>query len=146
MKKSIVDKSLSYLENRLRVSKLQNGVLVQGDAHNGNILQVERSFESERMFKFIDPDGLIAEPAYDLGVLMREWVYELVVNPVEIGYKRSIFLGELTNVEPMSIREWGYIQAVATGLLLIKIGKKPQGMQLLDIAFEWNYGFQNETY
>jgi len=118
-------------------------VLVHGDAHNGNILQVETS--SERMFKFIDPDGLIAEPAYDLGVLMREGVDELVVNPVELGYKRSIFLGELTNVEQMSIREWGYIQAVATGLLLIKIGEKSQGIQLLDIASEWNYGFQNET-
>jgi streptomycin 6-kinase len=122
---------------------LQNEVLVHGDAHNGNILQVETS--SERMFKFIDPDGLIAEPAYDLGVLMREGVDELVVNPVELGYKRSIFLGELTNVEQMSIREWGYIQAVATGLLLIKIGEKSQGIQLLDIASEWNYGFQNET-
>lgn len=144
--KSIVDKSLSYLENRLRVAELQNGVLVHGDAHNGNILQVETSSESESMFKFIDPDGLIAEPAYDLGVLMREWADELILNPVESGYKRSIFLGELTNVEPMSIREWGYIQAVATGLLLMKIGEKPQGMQLLDIASEWSYGFQSEPY
>lgn len=144
--KNIIDKSLSYLENRSSVLELQNEVLVHGDAHNGNILQVETSSDSESMFKFIDPDGLIAEPAYDLGVLMREWADELVVNPVEIGYKRSIFLGELTNVEPVSIREWGYIQVVATGLLLIKIGEKTQGMQLLDIAFEWNYGFQNDTY
>lgn len=139
--KSIIDKSLIFLEKRSKVAELKNGVLVHGDAHNGNILQVEVS--SEKRFKFIDPDGLIAEPAYDLGVLMREWVDELANNPVEIGYKRSIFLGELTDTEPMAIREWGYIQAVATGLLLMEIDEKYQGLQLLDIASEWCRGYKN---
>lgn len=138
--KSIIDKSLNYLENRSRAAELQNGVLVHGDAHNDNILQVEPSSVSS--FKFIDPDGLIAEPAYDLGVLMREWTDELTVNPVEIGYERSVFLGELTDVEPLSIREWGYIQAVATGLLLMEIGQEYQGLQLLDIASEWCRGYK----
>lgn len=65
----------------------------------------------------IDPDGLIGEPSYDLGVLMREWLDELIEDPLEIGKKRCALLGQLTDVDTQGIWEWGYIQSVSTGLL-----------------------------
>jgi streptomycin 6-kinase len=40
-------------------------VLVHGDVHQLNALQHDGGF------KLIDPDGLLAEAEYDLGVLMR---------------------------------------------------------------------------
>lgn len=57
-------------------------------SHNANILQDLFSGE----FKFIDPDGIICEPAYDLGILMREWADELMDNPIKSGEKRCELL------------------------------------------------------
>jgi len=41
-------------------------VLVHGDVHEWNAL------EADGGFKLVDPDGLLAEPEYDLGIIMRE--------------------------------------------------------------------------
>ena len=40
--------------------------LVHGDVHQWNAL------EADGGFKLVDPDGLLAEPEYDLGIIMRE--------------------------------------------------------------------------
>jgi streptomycin 6-kinase len=45
----------------------ERAVLVHGDVHEWNALQAPGGG-----FKLVDPDGLVAEPEYDLGVLMRE--------------------------------------------------------------------------
>ena len=51
----------------------ERSVLVHGDVHQWNTL------EAGGGFKLVDPDGLLAEPEYDLGVMMRE-------DPVELLY------------------------------------------------------------
>ncbi len=45
----------------------ERAVLVHGDVHEWNALQAPGGG-----FKLVDPDGLLAEPEYDLGVVMRE--------------------------------------------------------------------------
>jgi streptomycin 6-kinase len=43
---------------------------VHGDVHQWNAL--EAPADVEQGFKLVDPDGLLAEAEYDLGVIMRE--------------------------------------------------------------------------
>jgi streptomycin 6-kinase len=132
----IIDKALDFLETRLSNCSLESTVLVHGDAHSGNILQ--DMAKSKPAFKLIDPDGLVAEPAYDLGVLMREWLDDLIMSPLENGRKRCLFLSEITGVDTRAIWEWGFIQSVSTGLFLIKIGQEEMGLQMLKLAEAWS--------
>lgn len=132
----LIDKALVFLESRLSNSNLETSVLVHGDAHSGNILQDIK--KPQPSFKLIDPDGLVAEPSYDLGVLMREWLDDLTINPLEIGLKRCFFLSEITGVDSKAIWEWGFIQSVSTGLFLIKNGQEEMGLQMLKVAEAWS--------
>lgn len=131
---AVFETGLRFSENRARAYDPSTAVLVHGDAHSNNVLQVPG--ESTR-FKLIDPDGVIAEPACDLGVLMREWPDELLVNPVKVGRERCELLAELTGVDPNAIWEWGFIQVVSTGLLFLSIGQTLPGQKLLSIADAW---------
>ncbi|WP_179134560.1 aminoglycoside phosphotransferase family protein [Oceanobacillus timonensis] len=133
--KALIDQSLTFLESRLTNINFTTAVLVHGDAHHGNVLQ--DSTKPQPSFKLIDPDGLIGEPSYDLGILMREWLDDLIEDPLEIGQKRCALLRELTGVDTQGIWEWGYIQLISTGLFLIKSGQEPFGYKMLKVAEAW---------
>ncbi|WP_160141698.1 aminoglycoside phosphotransferase family protein [Salicibibacter halophilus] len=133
--KTVIDHSITFLESRLTNTDFSKAVLVHGDAHSGNALQ--DTTEPQPSFKLIDPDGLIAEPSYDLGILMREWLDDLMEAPLEIGKKRCSMLGKLTGVDTKGIWEWGYIQSVSTGLFLIKSGREAFGYNMLKVAKAW---------
>ena len=105
-------------------------VLVHGDVHEWNVLQAGDGW------KLVDPDGLLAEPEYDLGVIMRE-------NPEEDDLlTRASWLAARTGLDPVAIWEWGVAQRVSTGLLATRIGLQPVGAQMLaradEIAELWN--------
>jgi streptomycin 6-kinase len=100
-------------------------VLVHGDAHQWNAL------ESGSGFKLIDPDGLLAEAEYDMGVLMPEDPVELIAgDPCE----RAGWLARRTGLDATAIWEWGVAERVATGLLFTRIGLQPAGAQMLAAA------------
>lgn len=65
-----------------------------GDAYEGNTLEEL----SGNGFKLIDPDGIFYEKAYDLGVLMQEWVDEYRQDPMKAGKERCAYLHHLTGV------------------------------------------------
>src|SRR5579884_743270 len=70
-----LDTALAFTQERASVFDPENAVLVHGDAHNGNTLQqLSQDDRMPPLFKLIDPDGIVAEAACDLGVLMREWL------------------------------------------------------------------------
>ena len=72
-------------------------------------------------FKLVDPDGLLAEPEYDLGVIMRE-------DPLDDDLDaRVAFLAARTGLDATAIREWGDVERVSTGLLCEKIDLQPVG-------------------
>lgn len=112
-----------------------NTCLVHGDAHNFNILQT-RNGNSEQ-FKLIDPDGMWSEPAYDLGVLMREWVDELLLEPTQALKDRLSLLNDLTGVEKKAISQWGLLQTVATALVLRASNQMEESDKLLTLANLW---------
>ncbi len=129
------DKALSFAQSRARAFDPESAVLVHGDAHNVNTLQ--DLSQTPCSFKLIDPDGLVAEAAYDLGVLMREWIDELVADPVRRSRERCAYLSHLTGTDTRAIWEWGFIQCMSTGLFLIQVGQERSGIQMLKVADTW---------
>jgi streptomycin 6-kinase len=131
----IIDTALRYAEERRQRFNPHSSVLAHGDAHPWNTLLVPRALP--RRFKFIDPDGLFIEPAYDLAIPMREWSSELLSgDPLTLGIQRCRQLAALTGVEPAPIWQWGFIERISTGLLCLKLGLQG-GHEMLTVAQRW---------
>lgn len=128
----VVDAALAFAAERGRAFDPDKAVLAHGDAHAWNALQA-----SDGQFKFVDPDGLFIEPAYDLGIPMREWSRELLDgDPRELGRQRVATLSKLTGVPSGPIWQWGFIERVSTGLLCLSLGLDG-GDEMLAVAEAW---------
>ena len=135
--KAVLDLSLKYLEERKAHQRPEGYVLLHGDAHNNNTLRVPGTCGT---FKLIDPEGILYERAYDLGVLMREWPNEYKSEPIYHWHERAEFLSKLTGVDAGEIRAWGYLQMVSTAFILLQIGQNELGNTMLNIASAWCKG------
>jgi streptomycin 6-kinase len=116
-----VEDALACMERRRRAHDNRRAVLVHGDVHDLNALEA-----ADGTFKLVDPDGLRAEPAYDLGTIVR-------CNP-DSGddlRARAERLAARTGVEASAIWEWGTIHRVIGGLYSCRIGFQPFGDRLL---------------
>ncbi len=133
----IIQKAFRFLQEREKDKHPEGYVLVHGDAHNTNTLQ---ALSAEDGFKMIDPDGIFYEKAYDLGVLMREWTEEYRQASLQKGLERLAYLHSLTGVDQRAIWEWGFLQTISTGFVLLQIGQKKAGNQMLQTAEAWNRG------
>jgi streptomycin 6-kinase len=113
-------------ERRIAAYDPERAVLVHGDVHQWNAL------EAGGGFKLVDPDGLVAEPEYDLAILMREDPEDLLAwgDP----RARSHGLAQRTGLDETAIWEWGVVERVSTGLLLRRVGMEDLGRQMLDAA------------
>jgi streptomycin 6-kinase len=95
---------------------------VHGDVHQWNAL------EAGAGFKLVDPDGLLAEPEYDLGIIMRE-------DPLDGDLpERARRLARQTGLDVQAIWEWGVVERVSTGLLGTQVGLQPVARQMLAAA------------
>jgi streptomycin 6-kinase len=133
---SVIELALSYARSRAAAFDPSQAVLVHGDAHASNTLQVRAQDASggER-FRFVDPDGLFAERACDLAVPMRGWSQELLAGDTSrLGRRRCVLLSDLTGVEAQPIWEWGFIERVSTGLLALHVGRTDLGEEMLAVA------------
>lgn len=127
----VIDRAREFAADRIAAQT--ETVLVHGDAHPDNTLRDNRTGE----FKFIDPDGMRADAACDLAVPMREWTAELLAgDPRTLGRERCACLSELAGVDPEAIWQWGFVERVSTGLLLLRIGD-PAGHDMLAVAETW---------
>ena len=132
---SVVDQALAFAERREAAFDPEAAVLVHGDAHAANALQDLGYGLGQARFKFVDPDGLLAEPAYDLAIPMREWSEELLAgDALQLGRERCARLGRLTGVDPQPIWEWGFVERVSTGLFVTWVGADQMGREMLDVA------------
>jgi streptomycin 6-kinase len=131
-----IDMALRFAAIRGRAFDPATAVLAHGDAHAWNTLLVAGG--GPRRFKFVDPDGLLIERAYDLGIPMREWGAELLAgDPAALGQQRCRLLARLTGVAPEPIWQWGFIERVSTGLLLAKLGLDRPAHDFLAVADAW---------
>jgi streptomycin 6-kinase len=119
-----VDHALDCAERRRAAHRDASAVLVHGDLHQWNAL------EAGDAFKLVDPDGLLAEPEYDLGIIMRE-------DPLDGDLReRARWLAETTGLDEEAIWEWGVVERVSTGLLATRVGLQPVGREMLAAADE----------
>jgi streptomycin 6-kinase len=120
-----IDHALICAGRRVDAHRDERAVLVHGDVHEWNAL------EAADGFKLVDPDGLLAEPEYDLGILMREDPLDLLDGD---PHERARWLAARTGLDPTAIWEWGVVERVSTGLLATKVGLQPVGGQMLAVA------------
>ncbi len=120
-----VDYALSCAARRIAAHDDEHAVLVHGDVHQWNAL------EAKDGFKLVDPDGLLAEAEYDMGILMREDPVELVDGDPR---ERAGWLAEHTGLEATAIWEWGVVERVSTGLLNTMDDLQPAGREMLAVA------------
>src|SRR5215813_1216824 len=117
-----VDYALECARRRIAAHDDERAVLVHGDVHQWNAL------EAEHGFKLVDPDGLLAEAEYDMGVLIREDATELLDgDPSE----RARWLAARCGLNATAIWEWGVVERLSTGLLCTKIELQPVGREML---------------
>lgn len=128
-----INLALSFAEQREAAFSPGTSVLVHGDAHALNALTIPNSARGE--CKFVDPDGLFAERACDLAVPMREWNAELLAgDPLRMARERCELLAELTQLDSTAIWQWGFIERVSTGLVLLHIGMDSDALEYLRVA------------
>ena len=91
------------------LSTMEAPVLLHGDLHHENILRASR-----QPWLAIDPKGVIGEPAYETGALLRNMKADLLVgpDPVQIVARRVQILCDELGFNRQRVLEWGLAQAV----------------------------------
>ncbi len=120
-----IDYALACARRRIAAHDDERAVLVHGDVHQWNAL------ESNDGFKLVDPDGLLADAEYDLGILMREDPTELLDGGAR---ERAESLAARTGLDATAIWEWGVVERVSTGLSCVRIGIQPSAREMLAVA------------
>jgi len=87
--------------------------LLHGDLHQANIL-----FDDQRGWLAIDPKGVVGEPAYEFGAMLR--------NPkVELAKRRVAIIAERLGLDRKRVEAWAYAQAVLSAVWCIEDGDDP---------------------
>ena len=120
-----VDYALASASRRIAGHDDERAVLVHGDVHQWNALKASDGF------KLVDPDGLLAEAEYDMGILMREDPVELLTGD---AHERAGWLAKRTGLDTTAIWEWGVVERLSTGLLCTRIDLQPAGREMLTVA------------
>jgi streptomycin 6-kinase len=128
----VVDRALAYAARRAAAVDPSRCVVVHGDPHPANALRAG----DDRGFVFVDPDGFLAEPEYDLGVVLRGWCAELLAadDPVALARRYRDLLVDHTGADPVAVWEWSYLERVSSGLYLCYIGAADLGRSYLATA------------
>lgn len=82
--------------------------LLHADLHHGNVLAA-----GPRRWLAVDPQGLVAEPAYEAGALLRNPLPQLFAmrRPVEVLSRRLDTLAAELGLDRARLRGWGLAQA-----------------------------------
>lgn len=148
--RAAVDHAVAFARSRAEAHDDERAVLTHGDVHEWNALRVDCHHDGENShgesgdggesgaggaWKLVDPDGMLAEPEYDLGIIMREDPVELL-DDIEAGdpRRRARQLAAWSGCDERAIWEWGVVERVSTGLLCVEIDLQPVGSQMLAAA------------
>ncbi len=133
----VVARALWFAEQRAAAFDPGRCVVVHGDPHPANTLRVAAARPgAESGFVFVDPDGFLADPTYDLGVVLRDWCPELLAAPDAAALARHYchLLADTTGLDATAIWQWGFLERVSTGLFLLSLDAEQLGRPFLDTA------------
>jgi streptomycin 6-kinase len=120
-----LEQAVAGARRRIAAHDDRRAVLGHGDVHQWNTLRAGDGW------KLVDPDGVLAEPEADLGVLMREDAVELLTGD---PWGRARRLAARTGTDAVAIWEWGNIERVSNGLSCLETGLEPYGRDSLAAA------------
>ncbi|MDT0352536.1 aminoglycoside phosphotransferase family protein [Pseudonocardia charpentierae] len=124
----VVELALEYARRRADASGRL--VVVHGDPHPGNALR-----RPDGTYVFVDPDGFVADPAYDLGVVLRDWCPELLAGDAsELAGRYCRLLAARTGIDGTAIDEWGFLERVSSGLHILELGMSDLARPFLETA------------
>jgi streptomycin 6-kinase len=126
-----IDHARVCVARRIEAHDDERAVLVHGDIHQWNALEAGHDADDGDAFKLVDPDGLLAEAEYDMGILMREDPLELLEGDAQA---RARWLARRCDLDATAIWEWGVVERVSTGLLATQIELQPVGAHMLAVA------------
>ncbi len=114
----IVDRAVNLFEEL--AGSMSPPVVLHGDLHHDNILMAERD-----PWLSIDPKGVVGEPAYEVGALLRNlWPdRHSLGNPQRTLERRVWQLAEELDLERSRVRGWGLAQAVLSAWWCIEDGE-----------------------
>lgn len=131
----VIDRALDHAQGRIAAFAPESAVLLHGDPHSLNALADPKAVGR---YRFVDPDGVYGEPAYDLGILMRDWSESLLAgDPLELGRKRCARLAKLSGQPEAPIWAWGMVERTSTALYAWKLGAEQEGRRMLAVAEAW---------
>jgi streptomycin 6-kinase len=136
----VVKEALRYAERRAAAFDFERCIVVHGDPHQWNALQVlTPRTGAEAGFVFVDPVGLLADPAYDLGVVLRDWCEQLLATgtpetAAALARRYCALLSAETGAEETAIWEWGFLERVSSGLYCLELGIEEMGQPFLQSA------------
>ncbi len=118
----VVDQAFGYAERRAAEFD-RDLVVVHGDPHPGNLLAVLSPRPgADTGYVFVDPDGFVADRAYDLGVALRDWSSTLLGPDARtVAERYCTVLADHAGVDAQRIWEWGFLERVSTGLYLLDV-------------------------
>jgi streptomycin 6-kinase len=133
---AVVERALVFAERRAAATCLDRVVIVHGDPHPGNALRILAPRAGAKSgFVFVDPEGFVADPAYDLGVVLRDWCPQLLAGDapaLAAAYCRQ--LAALSGLDEAAIWEWGFLERVSTGLYVLQYGAEEMARPFLATA------------
>jgi streptomycin 6-kinase len=129
--RTVVDRAVSYCDERAAAFDWERAVLVHGDAHGWNTVS-----SGDGGYKFVDPEGVWSEPEHDLGVPMREYNVPLLAGDTSrLVRQRAESLASWCDVDAEAVWQWGYIERVSTGLLSLRdFAGDAHAMTFLEVA------------
>ena len=105
-------------------------VVVHGDPHPGNALRAPGGTG----YRFVDPDGFVADRAYDLGVTLRDWCGRIRTGGRAVLEGYCDLVAARSGVDRDRIWRWAYLERVTTGLYVLDFGAERVGRPYLDTA------------
>ena len=119
-----IEQAVECAGRRREADDPERAVLVHGDVHQWNTLQTLAGDS----YKLVDPDGVHAEPEYDLGIVMREDPAELIAGDPR---ERSRRVAAMTGRDETAIWEWGVVERLSNGLLSLFDGMTAEAAEIL---------------
>ena len=144
VEKVLIHAALDHIDLRRSQWRQDAFVLVHGDAHEHNTLAEasDRPKQTEPTgYKLVDPDGLFFEAAYDLGILLRNWIDAYrIAQPASTLTGRATWLAEQTQVSRAGHGQLGICGNRFNRHPFAGTGLRRRGQRYLDLGrrcFRW---------
>jgi len=127
----VVDRALEFADRRSSQFRPDQAVTLHGDAAPSNVL-----LGADGRAAFIDPESFSGDPAYDVGVTLRDWSPQLLAVDDPAGLLRSWCrdAARCTGQDPQAVWEWAYLERVTTGVYARSLGAVDLAEPFLETA------------